>query len=103
MQISNYADDKTQYLVLSSATADPFREKQYRSISVGLLINRQLKRKIQFLADKKIKRRDVGVTCERCSILDCKERMAPSTSLVKETKDLKIAQVVDELSEKFDA
>jgi hypothetical protein len=52
---------------------------------------------------KKIKRRDVGVTCERCSILDCKERMAPATSLVRETKDINIAQVVDELSEKFDA
>jgi len=35
--------------------------------------------------------------------VDCKERMAAATSLVKETKDLKIAQVVDELSEKFDA
>ncbi len=103
IQISNYADDKTQYLVLSSATADPFREKHYRSISVGLLINRQLRRKIQFLDDKKIKRRDVGVTCERCSIQDCKERMAPATYLLKKTKDLKISQVVEALSEKFDA
>lgn len=55
IQISKYpTDDDLSYLVLSSATKDPFKENQYRSISIGLLINKQLKKKVNFLEDKKI-------------------------------------------------
>ncbi|WP_417372242.1 helix-turn-helix domain-containing protein, partial [Gelidibacter japonicus] len=36
LQISQYPDD-VSYLVFSSATKDPFKDTQYRSISIGLL------------------------------------------------------------------
>ena len=49
VQISNYPSHDTKYLVFSSATQDPFRDNQYRSISIGLLINKQLERKLKFL------------------------------------------------------
>ena len=101
VQISNYPEDGMQYFILSSATKDPFKENYYRSISVGLLINRQLKNKLAFINDSNIKTVDVGVTCERCSIANCKERKAPPIVLEKAKKDAKIDTVVGDLVKKF--
>jgi hypothetical protein len=101
IQISNYHDDGMKYLVLSSATKDPFKENQYRSISVGLLINKQLERKLKFLEDKNIKTQEVGVTCERCAIKDCKVRQTPAIILDQVANNKKIELIVDELNTKF--
>lgn len=101
IQISNYEGDDAQYLVLSSATKDPFRDNQYRSISIGLLINRQLNRKLNFLGDEKITKQKVGVTCERCTIKNCEVRQTPRIVLDKEAKNRKIESIVAELNTKF--
>jgi transcriptional regulator with XRE-family HTH domain len=102
IQISNYASDDTKYLVLSSATKDPFRDHQYRSISVGLLINKQLERKVKFLDDPSIKTQEVGVTCEQCAIQNCNERKADPIALYQEDKNNKIEKIVEVLNEKFE-
>jgi hypothetical protein len=101
IQISNYQDDGMKYLVLSSATKDPFKDKHYRSITVGLLINKQLQRKINFLGDKTIKTQEVGVTCERCAIKNCEVRQAPAFILDKAANNKKIELIVEELNAKF--
>ncbi|MGB5820623.1 MAG: helix-turn-helix domain-containing protein [Saonia sp.] len=101
LQISHYVNDDLSYLVLSSATRDPFKEGQFRSISLGLLINAQLKRKMAFLEDAGIKKQQVGVTCERCAIMDCTERKAPPHILQGAEKNKKIANVVADLTQKF--
>jgi transcriptional regulator with XRE-family HTH domain len=103
IQISNYEGDNTKYLVLSSATKDPFRDNQYRSISVGLLINKQLERKLKFLGDKTIKTQEVGVTCEQCSIQDCKVRQAPALALDRAAQNKKIEKIVEVLNQKFES
>ncbi|MCX7549785.1 helix-turn-helix domain-containing protein [Xanthomarina sp. F2636L] len=101
MQISNYPDDNMSYLVLSSATRDPFRENHFRSISVGLLIDKQLKRKLSFLETTNIKKTEVGVTCERCSISNCEIRQVPAIRLEHEAKNKKIEMVVEDLKNRF--
>jgi hypothetical protein len=101
IQISNYVGDDTKYLVLSSATKDPFRDNQYRSISIGLLINKQLERKLKFLEDKTIKKQEVGVTCERCAIKNCRVRQTPAIILDKAAVNKKIELIVEELNTKF--
>ncbi len=101
IQISNYEGDNAKYLVFSSATKDPFRDRQYRSISIGLLINKQLERKLKFLKDEKIKTQDVGVTCERCSIKNCAVRQAPAIVIDKAIKNKNIEVIVEELNAKF--
>ncbi|TRO65501.1 helix-turn-helix domain-containing protein [Christiangramia sabulilitoris] len=103
IQISNYPSHENQYLIFSSATQDPFRENQYRSISIGLLLNKQLERKVKFLEDENIIRKDVGVTCERCAIQNCEVRQAPAIVLEKRARNSKIESIVDELTEKFQA
>ena len=101
IQISNYENDGMKYLVWSSATKDPFRENQYRSISVGLLINKQLQRKLNFLNDPKIESKNVGVTCERCAIMDCKVREVAPVFLDKKAKNEKLESIVQALNAKF--
>lgn len=101
IQISHYPSDNMQYLILSSATKDPFKKNQYRSISIGLLINKQLKRKIAFLDDPAIRTKEVGVTCERCAIKDCKVRKVPASILDKQNRYKKTETVVEDLMQKF--
>jgi hypothetical protein len=103
IQISNYQDDGVKYLVLSSATRDPFKENHYRSISIGLLINRQLQRKLNFLEDPNIKTQNVGVTCERCNIQDCEVRQSPAIILDKAARNKKIESIVEELKTKYES
>ncbi|GGG45391.1 helix-turn-helix domain-containing protein [Bizionia arctica] len=101
MQISNYPSDNMSYLILSSATKDPFREHYFRSISIGLLIDKQLKKKLNFLAHTKILKQDVGVTCERCAIKDCEVRQAPAIRLEIQAKNKQIELVVEDLKNRF--
>jgi len=101
VQISHYPGDDLKYLVLSSATKDPFQDDHYRSISVGLMIDKNLQRKIGFLGDPEIKNQEVGVTCERCTIADCRVRQVPAVIIERQSKNNQIASVVNKLVEKF--
>ena len=101
VQISHYPNDNLSYLIFASATKDPFKNDVYRSVGIGLLINNQLRKKVQFLNDPSIKTYDVGVTCQRCPIKDCAERMAPATILSQDEKNRRTAQAVEELKQKF--
>jgi len=100
-QISQYPDDDQSYVVFSSATKDPFKKDQYRSISIGMLVNKQLARKLAFLKDNQIKTQQVGVTCERCAIADCDVRKAPATVLQAKAKNRKIEEVVQNIFKNY--
>lgn len=101
LQISYYPENKLSYLVISSATSDPFKEDHNRSISIGLLISTPLKNRLQFLKDDTIITRHVGVTCERCPISDCNERVSEAIELIKATKHAEIEKAVMEVMQKF--
>jgi hypothetical protein len=53
------------------------------SISVGLLLTNQLKKKVAFWNDPTIPIRMVGETCQRCPATDCAERVAAPEILQK--------------------
>ena len=101
VQISHYPEDGLSYLIFASATKDPFKKNEYRSVSIGLLINSQLRKKTQFIDDPSIKKFDVGVTCERCAIVDCSLRESPPKILVQKEKNKKTANVVEALQKKY--
>jgi predicted transcriptional regulator/DNA-binding XRE family transcriptional regulator len=100
-QISSYQHTENRYLVLSSATKDPFRKGYFRSISLGILISSHSINKISFLQDAVIPIRQVGVTCESCSVSDCLERVAPPKNLERKQRFVKTDKVVTEIMEKF--
>lgn len=97
VQLSHYPNEGHTYLVLSSATKDPFKANQYRSVSLGLLVNDQLKKQVKFLNDPNLKTYNVGVTCERCAISDCELRQRPPKILLAKEKNEKTAAVVQQL------
>lgn len=74
IQISSYENEKSEYLVLSSASKDPFKKDVNRSISIGMLLSPHLKQKFKFLKEDTFSKKIVGVTCETCAVQNCKER-----------------------------
>lgn len=101
IQVSNYPGEHQQYLVLASAVKDPFKKEHYRSISIGLALDKKLRKNLNFLDDPKIQTVDVGVTCERCSLANCEVRQAPAKVLDKRAKEQNTAEAVEALVEKY--
>lgn len=97
IQISSYENENNEYLVLSSATSDPFKKDIQRSVSIGMLLSNHLKKKLQFLKEDTFTKRTVGVTCETCSVKNCTERAAKPTKLEKKNRHKEIANTVDEI------
>ena len=64
-------------------------------------MNKQLSKKVKFLEDTKIKAQQVGVTCERCAIKNCKERQNSPIVLDRIAKNKKVESIVQELHSKF--
>lgn len=92
IQRSSYINSTNEYLVL--ALAQP-TENLNGTISIGLLINENLRRKIRFLNDTAILHRLVNETCERCPALDCLERAAPPVILEKQLWQEKVMQTLE--------
>ncbi|OSY88319.1 DNA-binding protein [Tenacibaculum holothuriorum] len=94
IQISSYENTKNQYLVLSAASEDPFKENISRSISIGLLLSPHLKNKIQFFDEEIFTTKTVGVTCETCSVKNCTERVAEPRTLNRVLRNEEIENTV---------
>ncbi|WP_052331298.1 hypothetical protein [Lewinella cohaerens] len=68
--------------------AKPTRENadNSSSVTIGLLLNDQLRDTFPFLADPALVTKDVHTTCERCAILDCGARAAPPVFLQRQRR-----------------
>ena len=87
--------------MISSASKDPFRSDEYRSISIGVPINKNLLSKVSFTNSKMVDHEEVGVTCERCSIENCDLRQAAPKHLHKEQIEQQTIAFVTSLQEKY--
>ncbi len=82
-QISSYLNTKDEYLCITIArTSYPSPNKNV-SVTIGLLIDEELRSKIKFLNDPAILSREVHTTCERCALPNCTERAAPPLVIEK--------------------
>ena len=100
-QISSYSHTDNKYFVMSSATKDPFRNGYYRSVALGVMISSHSLSRIQFLHDESIPVKQVGVTCESCSILDCEVRVSPPRNLEKKQRFAQTDEVVKGIMEQY--
>jgi len=96
-QLSSYLANQDQYLVLTLARPDYPAPKRNVSVSIGMLLNDNLKKEIRFLDDPAIESRMVHTTCERCTIMDCEVRAAPPIIINKRNKLNNIEAKLDEL------
>jgi transcriptional regulator with XRE-family HTH domain len=97
-QISNYQDAGNQYFVISIARPLNIIENTNVSVSLGFEISKEVSKKIAFLNDKKVKTQNVNQTCEKCSIFDCKDRVAAPTTLQRLRHIKSITEAIAQLS-----
>jgi hypothetical protein len=76
-QRSKYANSDNEYLIVTFAKASVNPSVPNSSVSIGMLINKNLKQKLKFWNDPTIPIRLVNETCETCSVRNCEERAAP--------------------------
>ncbi len=101
VQISSYKNSTNEYLILSSAEKDPFKQHINRSSSIGLLLSPHLKKKLKFLKPNTFNKQIVGITCETCSVKNCKERIAEPWLLEKQNRYNKVANTVEQIIKSY--
>ncbi|MCF8060228.1 MAG: helix-turn-helix domain-containing protein [Bacteriovoracaceae bacterium] len=80
-QISQMEEAGKPYFCLSFARSRGSDPGVNSCFTLGLAMNENFREKAAFHRDDSIESRVVGRTCERCSLVDCKERVAPATML----------------------
>lgn len=83
-QISQMGESGASYFCLSLARKRTTVEGVISSLTLGIPIDESFKARIQFSEDPRIEKKVVGRTCERCSLSDCEERVAPPSILLRE-------------------
>lgn len=106
-QRSRYFGTEDEYLCLTIArpgtsTSKPLGPTQPASnvsVTLGLLINDDVRQQVKWLNDPSIQLREVNKTCERCPLTDCEERAAPPTVIEKREKFKNIMSRLKALNE----
>lgn len=95
-QISQYWQTHNRYLCISISKPTG-KGNEMISVTLGLLIDQKLLQAMSFVNDTAIPVKTVHTTCERCGIMDCLERAAPPTEILKEQKQEKINNALKQL------
>jgi len=97
IQRSHYIGTDDEYLVLTNARKSYPLPDTNTSVSIGLLLDDNARKTIQFHDDPNILRKDVNITCERCPVTDCKERAKAPLIIEKLSKRHKLEKSIKEL------
>lgn len=76
-QVSEYWGTNKSYFCITVANSGGNFGEQAGSITLGLLMNEKLRGTFNFIKDPDLKKKVVNTTCERCSMADCDNRVAP--------------------------
>ena len=76
---SYFVDNKAEFFVIAVGRALALTGGTNSSISLGFLVDDNLKEKVRFWNDDSVSRVEVNETCERCSLpkSSCRDRVAP--------------------------
>ncbi|OQP53486.1 hypothetical protein A4H97_23545 [Niastella yeongjuensis] len=88
-QISEYWQTHNKYLCITIAKPVVKEEPDAVSVTIGLLIDQKLQYTMPFVKDPAIPAFMVHTTCERCGLMDCKERVAQPTVIIEMEKEKK--------------
>lgn len=91
VQRSRYIGTEDEYLCFTIARPSYPAPDKNVSVTIGLLINKELKNSINFLSNPAIPMRYVNTTCERCPLEDCEER-AEQPFMVKKKENIQRIQ-----------
>lgn len=96
-QVSSYWATPHQYFCLSLARSSIDGPNKMSSVTLGLLVNDQLRNLFGFLSDPALAVRTVNTTCERCSVPDCEARIVPPLALEQGRRRKRIREQLDRL------
>jgi len=85
-QISRYWYTQDRYLTFTIARSSYPTPNKNVAVTIGFLINDNLKEQVHFLNDPSIREKEVHTTCERCGIMDCQNRVADPVIFQKESQ-----------------
>ncbi len=89
-QISQYWQTHNRYLCISFGKPSYKGSSEMVSVTIGLSIDQKLLQAMPFVNDEAIPVRTVHTTCERCGIMDCKERAAAPIEIIKQQQQEKM-------------
>lgn len=101
VQRSKFGSSKSEYFCISIAKPNSPTPNSNISVTLGIYVDASSKRKIRFLDQDDIPVMEVGETCQRCSIEDCKERASPPLIIQRKEKKQQINKRLRELSSKY--
>lgn len=99
VQISQYHQTPSQYLCIAIAKPNETNPNESISVTIGFLVDAQLRRNINLLKDPRLSSRTVNTTCERCAITDCDVRMAPPVFIEEQQRTESIQQALKKIRE----
>ena len=98
-QISQYWQTHNRYLCITIAKPQSKTSDKVISVTLGLLIDRELQQRVPFVNDLNIQVRTVHTTCERCGITDCKERAARPIVIEQQAEHDRISDAMNKLDQ----
>lgn len=93
-QRSHYYGTEDEYLCFTLARSGFPSPNVNVSVTIGLLLDDELKETVRFWNDPSINIREVNNTCERCVIKNCAERVVPATIIKKKEQRKRIQETV---------
>jgi len=99
VQVSKYYQTPSQYLCIAIAKVNESNPRESISVTIGFLVDAQLKRNINLLNDPNLTTRTVNTTCERCGVEDCEVRMSPPLIIEQQQKVEAIHKALNKIRE----
>ncbi|PBQ30295.1 XRE family transcriptional regulator [Sphingobacteriaceae bacterium] len=98
-QISQYWQTHNRYLCITFAKPQSKVSDKIISVTLGILIDSQLLQRMPFVNDLSIPVRTVHTTCERCGIMDCKERAALPVIIEQHQESHRVEEALKKLAQ----
>lgn len=98
-QLSRYYNTPNTYFCISLAKPTSDNADDSTSVSIGLMLNDELKNLFPFLKNTNVPLKDVHTTCERCPISDCAARAVAPVFLQRQKRKDAIKKQLHEMKQ----
>jgi XRE family transcriptional regulator, fatty acid utilization regulator len=98
IQRSRYFQTEDEYICFT--VARPLSNGRNASLTIGVLVDAEAKKRIRFLNDPNIPSREVSTTCERCAVMNCAERAAEPSVIQRRESRLKLNEALGKILDK---
>jgi XRE family transcriptional regulator, fatty acid utilization regulator len=94
VQRSKYFGTQDEYLCFTLARFAHANTKKSVSVTIGILLDAEVKKQILFWNDPNIQQKEVNQTCERCPIQNCTERASAPTVIYQRQRRQNIQEAL---------